>query len=78
VVFFVNGLMALPYVLKTLAQPMLHISQQYQWLCASLGIKGWQRLQVIELRALRKPLAHAFAISFLLSMGGFKCDCSIW
>ncbi|PRQ61225.1 thiamine/thiamine pyrophosphate ABC transporter permease ThiP [Vibrio sp. V01_P9A10T6] len=69
VVFFVNGLMALPYVLKTLAQPMLHIAQQYQWLCASLGIKGWQRLQVIELRALRKPLAHAFAISFLLSMG---------
>ncbi|MEI8671884.1 thiamine/thiamine pyrophosphate ABC transporter permease ThiP [Vibrio sp. SA48] len=69
VVLLVNGLMALPYVLKTLAQPMLHSAQQYQLLCASLGMKGWQRFKVIELRALRKPLAHAFSISFLVSMG---------
>jgi thiamine transport system permease protein len=69
VVVAVNGLMALPYVVKTLSQPMLHLAQQYQFLCASLGMRGWQRLRLIELRALRKPLAHAFTISFLLSMG---------
>ncbi|MFV0447664.1 MAG: thiamine/thiamine pyrophosphate ABC transporter permease ThiP [Vibrio sp.] len=69
VVVAVNALMALPYVLKTLAQPMLHIEQQYQFLCASLGIRGWHRITLIEGKALSKPIAHAFAISFLLSMG---------
>ncbi|GEM74310.1 thiamine/thiamine pyrophosphate ABC transporter permease ThiP [Vibrio sagamiensis] len=69
VVIVVNGLMALPYVIKTLSQPMLHIEQQYQYLCASLGLRGWQRFRLIEWRALRKPFAHAFTISLMFSMG---------
>ncbi len=69
VVVVVNGLMALPYVLKTLGQPLLQLEQQYQLLCASLGLKGWQRVKVIEAKALTRPMAHAFTISFLLSMG---------
>ncbi|WP_319536084.1 thiamine/thiamine pyrophosphate ABC transporter permease ThiP [uncultured Vibrio sp.] len=69
VVILVNGLMALPYVIKTLAQPMLHIEQQYQYVCASLGMRGWQRFKVVEWRALRKPFAHAFAISFMFAIG---------
>ncbi|MCG7491509.1 thiamine/thiamine pyrophosphate ABC transporter permease ThiP [Vibrio sp. Of14-4] len=69
VVVMVNALMGLPYVIKTLSQPMLHIEQQYQYLCASLGIKGWQRFRLIEWRALRRPLAHAFAISFMFAIG---------
>ncbi len=69
VVVAVNALMGLPYVIKTLAQPMLQVEQQYQYLCASLGIKGWQRLQVVEWRALKKPMAHAFAISFMFAIG---------
>lgn len=69
IVVAVNGLMALPYVVKNLSQPMLQVAQQYQFLCASLGMQGWQRLCLVELRALRKPLAYAFTLSFLLSMG---------
>ncbi|MEF1308519.1 thiamine/thiamine pyrophosphate ABC transporter permease ThiP [Vibrio mytili] len=69
VVILVNGLMALPYVIKTLAQPILHIEQQYQYVCASLGMRGWQRFKVVEWQALRKPFAHAFAISFMFSIG---------
>ncbi|PLR59157.1 ABC transporter permease subunit, partial [Vibrio parahaemolyticus] len=69
VVILVNGLMALPYVIKTLAQPMLHIEQQYQYVCASLGMRGWQRFKVVEWQALRKPFAHAFAISFMFAIG---------
>jgi thiamine transport system permease protein len=69
IVVAVNALMALPYVIKTLAQPMLQLGQQYHLLCASLGVRGWYRLRLIEWRALRKPFAHAFAISFMLSMG---------
>lgn len=69
VVVAVNALMGLPYVIKTLSQPMLHTEQQYQYLCASLGLKGWQRLRVVEWRALKKPMAHAFAISFMFAIG---------
>ncbi|NOI78494.1 thiamine/thiamine pyrophosphate ABC transporter permease ThiP [Vibrio coralliilyticus] len=69
IVVAVNALMGLPYVIKTLSQPMLHIEQQYQYVCASLGMKGWQRFRVVEWRALKKPMAHAFAISFMFAVG---------
>ena len=69
IVIVVNSLMALPYVIKTLSQPMLHIGRQYQLLSASLGMKGLSRFMLIEWRALHKPLAHAFAISFMFSIG---------
>ena len=69
VVTFINMLMALPYVIKTLSQPMLHCALQYNQLCTSLGVSGISRLRLIEWQVLRKPISYAFAISFLLSMG---------
>ncbi|USD64973.1 thiamine/thiamine pyrophosphate ABC transporter permease ThiP [Vibrio sp. SCSIO 43136] len=69
VVIIVNALMALPYVIKTLSQPMLHLLQQYQYLAASLGIRGVNHIRVIEWRALRRPICHALALAFMLSMG---------
>ena len=69
VVVAVNALMALPYVIKTLSQPMLHLAQQYNPLCQSLGMRGLSRLYLVEWRALRKPIAQAMAISFVLSLG---------
>ncbi|PST88117.1 thiamine/thiamine pyrophosphate ABC transporter permease ThiP [Photobacterium sp. NCIMB 13483] len=69
VVVGVNALMALPYVIKTLSQPMLHIAQQYNTLCHSLGMRGWSRLRLVEWRALRKPIAQSLAISLVLSLG---------
>ncbi len=69
IVVAVNCLMALPYVIKTLSLPMYQLVQQYQYLSASLGIRGWNHFRLMEWRALRKPFAHAFAISFMMSMG---------
>ncbi|UGA56352.1 thiamine/thiamine pyrophosphate ABC transporter permease ThiP [Vibrio sp. VB16] len=69
IVVAVNSLMALPYVIKTLSQPFFQILQQYQFLTMSLGMKGWRRFLLIEWRGLQKPIAQAFAISFMLSMG---------
>ena len=69
IVVIVNAMMGLPYVIKTLAQPMLHVEQQYQYLCSSLGLSGLNRLKVVEWPALRKPLAHAFSISFMFAFG---------
>ncbi len=69
IVVLVNALMALPYVIKTLAQPMLHIAEQYEQLCASLGMSGFSRFYLVEWQALKQPITHAFSISFVLSMG---------
>ncbi|TDR72113.1 thiamine transport system permease protein [Photobacterium lutimaris] len=69
VVIAVNALMALPYVLKTLSQPMLHVAQQYEPLCQSLGMSGLSRLRLVEWRALKKPFAQSLAIGFVLSLG---------
>lgn len=69
IVVAVNSLMALPYVIKTLAQPFFQIMQQYQHLTSSLGMSGWHKFMLIEWRGLRKPIIQAFAISFMLSMG---------
>ena len=69
IVIIVNALMALPYVIKTLAQPMLHIAQQYNLLASSLGMSGRSRFYLIEWKAIKKPIIHAYTISFVLSMG---------
>ncbi|UJF19143.1 thiamine/thiamine pyrophosphate ABC transporter permease [Vibrio sp. SS-MA-C1-2] len=69
IVVLVNGLMALPYIVKSLNQSMLHIAQQYNPLCESLGLFGLTRLYLIEWRALKAPIANAFALSFVLSLG---------
>jgi thiamine transport system permease protein len=69
IVVLVNAMMALPYVLKTLAQPMFVMSQRYNQLCSALGVSGWTRFRLIEWRELREPMVHACVISFLVSMG---------
>ncbi len=69
IVILVNALMALPYVIKTLAQPMLQIAEQYEQLCASLGMSGFSRFYLVEWQAIKQPITHAFSISFVLSIG---------
>ncbi len=44
---------------------------RYSMLCQSLGIEGWSRLKVVELRALKRPLAQALAFACVLSIGDF-------
>lgn len=68
-VITVNALMALPYMLKVLAQPAYQLAQEYTPLCNVLGIKGLNRLRIIEWRRLRAPVAKGLAVSFVLSMG---------
>ncbi len=68
-VLTVNTFMALPFVIKTLSEPAYQLSQNYQNLCNSLGIKGLHRLRLIEWRALKAPISKAIAVSFVLSLG---------
>lgn len=69
IVVAVNALMALPFVLKSLAQPMLHNAQKYELLCASLGVFSWNRFYWIEWKALKRPILQALCLSFVLSVG---------
>lgn len=70
-VIFTNALMAIPYALKVLAHPMRDLAERYTPLCASLGLQGFNRLRLVELRALRRPLSQALAFACVLSTGDF-------
>ena len=71
IVIFTNALMAIPYALKVLENPMRDLTARYSTLCQSLDISGFSRLRIIELRALKRPLAQALAFACVLSIGDF-------
>ena len=71
IVIFTNALMAVPYALKVLETPMRDAASRYGQLCESLGVRGLNRLRIVELRALRRPLAQALAFACVLSVGDF-------
>ncbi|MBJ7222842.1 MULTISPECIES: thiamine/thiamine pyrophosphate ABC transporter permease ThiP [unclassified Brenneria] len=70
-VVMTNALMAIPYAIKVLENPMIDIAERYNQLCLSLDIRGWRRLKIIELPALKQPLAQALAFASVLSIGDF-------
>jgi thiamine transport system permease protein len=71
IVIVTNALMAVPYATKVLENPLRDIAGRYNNLCLSLDIRGWNRLRLIELSALRRPLAQALAFACVLSIGDF-------
>lgn len=70
-VMFTNALMAIPYAMKVLEHPMRDLATRYDRLCQSLNISGLNRLRLIELRALRRPLSQAMAFACVMSIGDF-------
>ncbi len=71
IVIFTNALMAIPYALKVLENPMRDLAERYGPLCQGLGIRGINRLRIIELQALKRPIAQALAFACVLSIGDF-------
>lgn len=71
-IIIINALMAIPYCLKVLSEPMLDLAERYNPLSQSLGIVGWNRLRWVELAALKRPLAQALAFACVLSLGDFS------
>lgn len=70
-VILTNALIAIPYALKVLENPMNDIASRYGLLCQSLNIQGLNRLRWIELRALKKPISQALAFACVISIGDF-------
>ncbi len=46
-------------------------AERYNPLCQSLGISGFNRFRIIELKALRKPISQALAFACVISIGDF-------
>lgn len=70
-VILTNALIAIPYALKVLENPMNDIASRYGLLCQSLNLQGINRLRWIELRALKKPISQALAFACVISIGDF-------
>ncbi|ANI30905.1 thiamine ABC transporter permease [Yersinia entomophaga] len=70
-VILTNALIAVPYALKVLDNPMRDLAERYGPLCLSLDIRGWHRLRWVEFSALKRPLAQALAFASVISIGDF-------
>lgn len=68
-VVLVNALMGVPYVLRVLGPPMLRVAQRYDRVCAGLGLRGWNRLRLVEWPLLRRPVGLAAALVAALAAG---------
>lgn len=68
-VIIINGLMGLPFVIRTLGPAMRQHTMRYQRLCASLNLHGWQRFKQIDFPMLRKPLGLSMALVTAMAMG---------
>lgn len=71
VILIINALMALPYMLKTLAPAVESMSHLHEKLTTSLGIKGINRFRHIDWPTLRRPIGRAFALGVTISFGDF-------
>jgi thiamine transport system permease protein len=68
-VVILNACLCLPYVLRSLEEPMQLIMERQDRLARSLGIGGWNRLRLVEWPLLRRPLGRAAALSAALAVG---------
>lgn len=64
-----NVLLALPFALRVLQGRLTQLAQNHDLLCASLGIRRWHRLRLVELPAMRRELGFAGGLAAALSMG---------
>lgn len=68
-VIIINGLMGLPFVIRTLGPAMRQHTMRYQRLCASLDLHGWQQFKQIDFPLLRKPIGLSMALVTAMAMG---------
>lgn len=64
-----NGLMAMPFCLRTLMPTIETITANNSRLTASLGLTGWARFRIVTLPMMRPALGFAGGLAMALSMG---------
>ncbi|EAR52905.1 thiamin ABC transporter membrane component [Oceanicola granulosus HTCC2516] len=65
----VNAMMAVPFAVRILAPAVAQAEATYGRLADGLGLAGWQRLRLLLLPRLRRPLGFAAGLAAALSMG---------
>jgi thiamine transport system permease protein len=68
IVVWVNGVMALPFVLRALLPAVYQYEKRYRRLYQSLGVRGWTRV-LRDWPLLRRSVAQALGYAMLLSLG---------
>jgi thiamine transport system permease protein len=69
IVIAINALMGLPFVIRSLGAALRQNHARYDYLCQSLGLRGWNRFRNLEWPLLRRPLGLATALVAALAMG---------
>jgi thiamine transport system permease protein len=65
----VNALMSLPFLLRALVPAVAETEARFGLLADSLGLRGRDRLRLLLLPRLRRPLGFSLGLSAALSMG---------
>jgi thiamine transport system permease protein len=68
-VIAMNALMALPFVYQSLSPALAQSAEAHDRLCASFGLRGWNRFRRIDLPALKKPIGLSLVMALILSLG---------
>jgi thiamine transport system permease protein len=68
-IVLLNALMALPFAVSVLVPQFVRLLPHHDRLCAQLGIAGFSRFRLIDGPAMVRPLAQAFLMTFVLSLG---------
>jgi thiamine transport system permease protein len=68
-IVLVNGLIALPFVLRRVEPPLMLAGERWGRLADGLGIGGLARLRLVDAPLLRAPLSAGFATALALSFG---------
>ncbi|MBM6593318.1 ABC transporter permease subunit [Microvirga pudoricolor] len=67
----INGLGALPFAYRFIGPRIMIAGERYGRLSASLGLRGLDRLKIMDWPILARPLGAAFALAMALSFGDF-------
>jgi thiamine transport system permease protein len=65
----VNAAVTIPFALRAVLPAYQTIEADYGRLATGLGLSGWQRMRVLVLPRLRRPLGFAAGLAAALSMG---------
>lgn len=67
----VNALMALPFAYRLVQPPLALAAERHGRVAAALGLKGIDRMRVLDGPALRRPALAAFALAAAFSLGDY-------
>jgi thiamine transport system permease protein len=68
-VVLLSAFLALPYAMRLLGPALQQSASQHDRLCASLGLRGWNRWRLVDWPALRPSIGFALALSVALAVG---------